>query len=178
MAAGWVQMDYDYALTGAQDLDGVTFDIPERQRPPHDVDRRRPIPGLEGTAVSGATFGIWHNTYNDSITGDSLWQYPEFKGYYADVRWMTLQTIAGPITVAMNQEDLFLQVLTPKFPPANLARHTAPAFPVAGLSLLNAIPPIGSKFATAASSGPSGQQAVAAGDYHGSVSFFFGQLPH
>ena len=69
-----------------------------------------------------------------------------------------------------------MQVLTPKFPRS--PGHTAPAFPAAGLSFLNAIPPMGSKFASAASSGPSGQQAVAAGDYHGSVSFYFGPPAH
>ena len=127
--------------------------------------------------MAGGTLGVWQNTYNDTITGDALWQYPEFKGFYADVRWVRFQTREGPITILVNQDDLALQVLTPKFPSPRLAGHTAPAFPAAGLSFLHAIPPIGSKFATAASSGPSGQQAVAAGEYQGSVSFYFGPLP-
>ena len=175
--SGWVQMDYDYALTGPQDFFGVSFDLPEADVRAMTWLGDGPYRAWKNR-LAGETFGVWHNTYNDTITGDSLWQYPEFKGYYADVRWVTLQTVAGPITVVMNQDGLFLQVLTPKFPPGNLPRHTLVAFPAAGLSFLHAIPPVGSKFATAASSGPSGQQALAAGEYHGSVSFYFGPPAH
>ena len=175
--SGWVQLDYAYALDGPHDFFGVSFDYPEAAMRgmtwlgagPYRVWKNR---------MAGGTLGVWQNTYNDTITGDALWQYPEFKGYYADVHWVRFQTREGPITILFNQDDLALQVLTPKFPSPRLAGHTAPAFPAAGLSFLHAIPPMGSKFATAASSGPSGQQAVAAGECHGSVSFCFGPLPH
>ena len=174
---GWVQLDYVYALDGPQDFFGVSFDYPEAAMRAMTWLGDGPYRAWKNR-LAGGTFGVWQNTYNDTITGASLWQYPEFKGYYAGVRWVRFQTSEGPITAAMGQDDLDLQVLTPKFPSARLAGHTAPAFPAAGLSFLHAIPPMGSKFATAASSGPSGQQAVAAGDYHGSVSFYFGTLPH
>ena len=170
---GWVQLDYDYALQGPQDFFGVGFDLPESDVRAMTWLGDGPYRAWKNR-IAGEKFGEWHNTYNDTITGDSLWQYPEFKGYYADVRWVKLQTTAGPITAVVNQDGLDLQVLTPKFP--RTAGHTVVAFPAAGLSLLHAIPPIGSKFASAAASGPSGRQAVAAGAYHGSVSFYFSLL--
>ncbi len=173
---GWLQLDYDYALEGPQDLFGVSFDYPEADvkamtwlgKGPYHVWKNR---------VEGTTLGVWSNTYNDTITGDAVWKYPEFKGYFGGVRWAQLQTTEGPITAVMGQDDLFLQVFTPKFPTNRESRYTSPAFPIAGLSFLHAIPPIGSKFTPAARSGPQGEPAVATGSYHGTVSFYFGGLP-
>lgn len=173
---GWLQLDYDYALEGPQDFFGVSFDYPETNvkamtwlgKGPYHVWKNR---------VEGTTVGVWSNTYNDTITGDAVWKYPEFKGYFGGVRWAQLQTKEGPITAVTGQDDLYLQVFTPKFPQNREVRNTSPAFPVAGLSFLHAIPPIGSKFLSAARSGPQGQTAVASGSYHGTVSFYFGSLP-
>ena len=69
-----------------------------------------------------------------------------------------------------------MRVLTP---PATdqLVSYRDPAFPSGGLSLLNAIPPIGNKFDLAANTGPAGQTAVANGLYTGEASFYFGRLP-
>lgn len=173
---GWLRLDYDYALDGPQDFFGVSFDYPEANvkamtwlgQGPYHVWKNR---------MEGGTLGVWTNAYNDTITGDTLWIYPEFKGYFGDVRWAQFQTTEGPITAVMGQDDLFLQVLTPKFPQNREARNTSPPFPAAGFSFLNAVPPIGSKFASAARSGPEGQPPVASGSYHGTVSFYFGHLP-
>ena len=79
--------------------------------------------------MEGGTLGVWSNTYNDTITGDAVWKYPEFKGYFGDVRWVQFQTTEGPITAVMGQDDLFLQVLTPKFPQNREARNTVAAVP-------------------------------------------------
>jgi len=173
---GWLQLDYTYALDGPQDFFGVSFDYPEANvkamtwlgKGPYRIWKNR---------KEGATLGVWSNTYNDTVTGDAVWKYPEFKGYFGDVRWVQFQTTEGPITAVMGQDDLFLQVLTPKSPQNREARNTAPAFPTAAFSFLHAIPPIGSKFLTAARSGPHGQPTVATGSYHGTVSFYFGSLP-
>ena len=127
--------------------------------------------------MEGGTLGVWTNRYNDTITGEAVWKYPEFKGYFGDVRWVQFQTTEGPITAVMGQDDLFLQVLTPKFPQTREARYTSPPFPAAGFSFLHAIPPMGSKFIPADRSGPDGQQPIASGSYHGTVSFYFGSLP-
>ena len=84
---GWVQMDYDYALAGPQDFFGVSFDCPEADVRAMTWLGDGPYRAWKNR-LAGETFGVWQNTYNDTITGDSLWQYPEFKGYYADVRWV------------------------------------------------------------------------------------------
>ena len=175
-SSGWLGLEYEYTLTGPQDFFGVSFDYPEANfqkmtwlgKGPYRVWKNR---------MEGAALGVWTNTYNDTITGDTLWKYPEFKGYFGDVRWIQLQTTEGLITAILGQENLFLQVGTPKFPQNREARNTSPLFPTASFSILNAIPPIGSKFIPAARSGPQGQAAIASGSYHGSVNFFFGNLP-
>jgi hypothetical protein len=65
-------------------------------------------------------------------------------------------------------------VLNPKFPPAKLAVNTIPPLPTCGLGLLNAIPPMGSKFQAADVVSPSGERTIAHGVYSGSVNFYFG----
>ena len=120
--------------------------------------------------------GLWQNEYNNTITGWRDWAYPEFKGCFADVRWMQLETAEGQITI-VPQHVPFMQVLTPEFPPAKLAGHTIPPLPKCGLAFLHAIPPIGSKFQEPQIVSPSGERTTAHGAYSGSVSFYFGDLP-
>lgn len=172
---GWINCDYTYAAEGTNDYLGVLFDYPETLvkhkrwlgQGPYRVWKNR---------LEGASFGVWENDYNNTITGWHDWIYPEFKGCFAGVRWLQWQTVEGLITIIPNHVP-YTQVLTPEFPPANLAGHTAPPVPVCGLGLLDIIPPIGSKFQAAEASCPAGARAVAHGEYHGSVSFFFGPLP-
>jgi hypothetical protein len=68
-------------------------------------------------------------------------------------------------------------VLTPAFPPAKLVGQAFASTPTCGLGFLDAIPPIGSKFKAAKFSGPHGQPSVAHGEYAGTISFYFGNLP-
>jgi hypothetical protein len=90
---------------------------------------------------------------------------------------MQLETTEGLITFVPERSESFVQVLTPDSPPTNLVGKTAVQLPQAGLAFLHAIPPIGSKFKGASASGPQGQLTAAAGEYRGSVSFYFGTLP-
>jgi hypothetical protein len=173
---GWIKCDYDYTAIGTNDFLGVIFDYPENQVKakrwlgdgPYRVWKNR---------LAGATFGLWQNDYNNTITGWRGWVYPEFKGCFANVRWLQLETAEGEITVVNNSGVPFMQVLTPEFPPANLGGHTIPSLPACGLGFLDAIPPIGSKFQLAEANSPSGSRTVASGDYQGTVSFYFGKLP-
>jgi hypothetical protein len=193
---GWVDLDYSYALTGDHDFFGVCFDLPEQDvksmrwlgEGPHRVWKNR---------LAGTTLGVWENPINDTITGHSGWKYPEFRGVYAGVRWMRLDTTNGPIIVALDDPSLFVQVLKPKFPegepPPNpkatqpakpstqpslgLARYARANLPDAGLAILHAIPPIGNKFHRADQTGPQGQLNRADGEYRARVRFFFGDTP-
>ena len=170
---GWLRCQYSYDAAGTNDFFGVVFDYPEHLVKskqwfgdgPYRVWKNR---------RQGVTPGIWQNDYNDTITGWRDWVYPEFKGCFARVRWLRLETSEGQITVVNESGVPFMQVLTPRFPPEKLAGHTIPILPGCGLGFLDAIPPIGSKFQAAEVVSPSGERALAQGDYSGSVSFYFG----
>jgi len=173
---GWIDCDYSYTATGTNDFLGVTFDYPEtnvlRKRwlgdGPYRVWKNR---------LRGTTFNVWDNAYNNTITGFKDWVYPEFKGFFAHVCWLQLETTEGPITVINNSEVPFVQVLTPEFPPMNVVGKAFAPVPKCGLGFLDAIPAIGSKFKGPGAMGPQSQPNVARGNYSGSVSFYFGKLP-
>lgn len=173
---GWLRCDYTYAAAGTNDFFGVVFDYPENLVKskrwlgdgPYRVWKNR---------LTGVTHGVWDNDYNNTITGWRDWIYPEFKGCFGNVGWLQLHTTEGQITVVPNSSIPFVQILTPEFPPAELAGNTIAPLPKCGLGFLNAIPPIGSKFQAANVVSPSGERAIAHGEYHGSVSFYFGKLP-
>ena len=176
---GWITCDYRYDTSGPQEFHGVVFDYPEKL-----------VRGKHGSATAlgecgkiaggGNTFGLWQNEYNDTITGYSGWKYPEFKGCFANVRWLQLETAEGPITVVPGNPYIFVQVLTPKQPPDDLVANTKVSLPQAGLAFLHAIPPMGSKFKQANTTGPHGQLDVTEGPdwgHEGVVNFYFGKLP-
>jgi len=182
---GWLSIDYVYAITGAQEYFGVGFDYPEL-----DVRGMRflgegPAPVYQNR-LAGGTLDVWNRPYNNTVDGDpddlkpgEHFDYPLFKGFYAGVRWLQLNTSEGPITVVVDQgqgSPTYVQVFTPKTPPPNLAGQTAVPFPNAGVSFLHAIPAIGSKFGGPKSSGPMGQPAIAKGEYRGNITLYFGEL--
>ncbi|MEV3972249.1 glycoside hydrolase family 2 TIM barrel-domain containing protein [Streptomyces sp. NPDC050698] len=168
--SGWLQLDYRYHLTGEHDLFGVGFDHPESQvtgmtwlgHGPHRVWKNR---------LRGVTTDVWTKQYNDTATGADGWVYPEFKGCHANVRWASLHTTAGRLTVVCEDENLYLRLFTPRFGPD--PRHTAPPFPKGDLSFLDAIPAIGTKFDAPAALGPSGAPTTATGDYGRTLYFSF-----
>ena len=172
---GWLQCDFTYTATGTQDVFGVVFDYPESL-----VKKKRWLGDgpyrVWKNRLRGVTFGVWENEYNNTITGYSGWEYPEFKGCFSDVRWLQLETTEGLITV-VPENIPFVQVLTPEQPPDNLIGKTKVNLPQCGLGFLHAIPPIGTKFKPAAASGPQSQPNVGQGEYSGRVSFCFGKLP-
>ncbi len=172
---GWVRCEYKYEATGTNQFLGVVFDYPEDYVKgkrwmgdgPYRVWKNR---------LPGVTFGVWENLYNDTVTGDRTWDYPEFKGCFANVRWLQLDTTEGSISI-VPENIPFVQVLTPGQPPDSLAGKTKVTLPQAGLGLLHDIPAIGSKFQGAANGGPQGQPIPAHGEYSGAVNFYFGDLP-
>jgi Glycosyl hydrolases family 2, TIM barrel domain/Glycosyl hydrolases family 2, sugar binding domain/Glycosyl hydrolases family 2/Beta galactosidase small chain len=171
---GWVQCDYKYSASGPRESFGVMFDYPE------DCVKGKRWLGdgpfrVWKNRLRGVTFGLWENSYNDTITGYRDWDYPEFKGCFANVRWLQLDTTEGQITIVPEKVP-YVQVLTPTEPPADLVARTKVNLPQAGLAFLHGIPAQGSKFHDAKSTGPQGQLNVAEGDYSGSVSFYFGEL--
>ena len=137
---------------------GVTFDYPEKNvtgmymlgKGPYRVWRNR---------MKGGTLGGWNKAYNDAITGER-WEYPEFKGYYANFYGARLQTTEGAFAVLSASDALFLRMFTPARPKAAPNDNTVPVFPSGGISFLHDIPAIGTKFQKAELLGPQSQKAL------------------
>jgi hypothetical protein len=183
---GWVSIDYVYTLTGEQEYFGVGFDYPEANVKGMRFLGQGPAP-VYRNRLAGGTLDVWNRPYNNTMDGDpddlkpgEHFDYPVFKGFYAGVRWLQLNTSEGPITALVDQHSdspIYVQIFTPKTPPASSVGQAYASFPQAGVSFLHAIPAIGSKFVGPKSSGPMGQPAVAKGEYSGHISLYFGKLP-
>jgi len=184
--SGWLSIDYVYSITGPQEYFGIGFDYPEADVKGMRFLGQGPAPVYQNR-VAGGTLDVWNRSYNNTVDGDpddlkpgEHFDYPLFKGFYSDVRWLQLDTSEGPITAMVSQiqeSPIYVQLFTPKTPPANLAGQTVVPFPNAGISFLNAIPAVGSKFGSPISTGPMGQPAIAKGEYRGRISLYFGKLP-
>jgi hypothetical protein len=184
--SGWLSIDYVYSITGSQEYFGVGFDYPEANVRSIRFLGDGPAPVYQNR-LAGGILDVWNKSYNNTVDGDpdylkpgEHFDYPLFKGFYRGVRWLELNTSEGPITAMVDQHPdspIYVQILTPKTPPANLVGQTAVPFPDAGVSFLDAIPAIGSKFGGPKGSGPMGQPAVAKGEYKGHISLYFGRLP-
>jgi hypothetical protein len=158
-----VELQYQYTLekhwsqqTGV-DFAGITFNYPEEKitgmkwlgRGPYRVWKNR---------MKGQQFGVWHKNYNNTITGTS-WDYPEFKGYHADLYWAVIENKESPFTVYTNDQSIFLQMLKPdhsKYEHESLK----PAFPEGDIGFLNSIAPIGTRFQAPSLLGPQSQKSI------------------
>jgi hypothetical protein len=166
---GELRLDYTYHLEGEFTYHGITFDHPEESMKslrwlgegPYRVWQNR---------LRGTTLGVHEIARNDLQPGES-WNYPEFQGCFAGLRWARLDTAPGPLTIVSAQPETYLRVGTPSvnFP------LTTPAFPAGDLSFLRAIPAMGSKFIPPEKTGPASQPAKASGEYSGTLTFKFGE---
>ncbi|MEX6687959.1 glycoside hydrolase family 2 TIM barrel-domain containing protein [Danxiaibacter flavus] len=150
------KLSYKYAPKGERDFMGITFNYPEEKitgmkwlgRGPYRVWKNR---------LQGMQFGVWQKAYNNTVTGEN-WNYPEFKGYHANVYWTTIQTKESDFTIYTNNDNVFLQMLVPQKPKTMTNDNVTPAFPNASLGFMSAIPAIGTKFQQATSMGPESQK--------------------
>ena len=151
--SGWLKLDYSADPTVQTNPVGVAFDFPEEKMiektwlgdGPYRVWRNR---------LKGGTFSVWETALNTTETGYQDWVYPEFAGYFANVRWLKLTTTEGTLTITIPDAKTFVRVGTPKFPPARLAGKTMVNFPPGNLAVVRDIPSIGTKFHTTAQLGP------------------------
>lgn len=151
-----VEMSYQYSQKGDADFMGITFNYPEKEitgmkwlgRGPYRVWKNR---------MKGLQYGVWHKDYNDAITGEDF-QYPEFKGYHSDLKWVVIETKESAFTVYAEDENMFLQMLQPQKPKGATNDNTSPPFPTGNIGFLNAISPIGAKFNQANLYGPQSQK--------------------
>jgi hypothetical protein len=140
---GWVSLDYEYNLPGSHPFAGISFSYPENfvlgakwlGKGPYRVWKNR---------LQGVTNNVWENRYNNTQTGSFPWNYPEFKGYYADITWMELNTVEGKFLVASKDTGLYVRFFN-FYGLSGIVPH--PALPPGDISFLDAIPPIGTKLA-------------------------------
>ena len=154
---GLVQLDYNYRPNDRIEMSGITFSFPEE-----DIDGATLLANgpyrVYKNRMKGGTINRWEKQYNDGITGE-VWDYPEFKGYYSLFYGMKLHGSTS-FEVYSGSEDLFLHLFTPTIqqnydPKRN---HTFPPYPSGDISFLDAIPPVGTKFAPAENFGPQSQK--------------------
>ena len=169
-ASGDVAVKACYHFTGVVDLMGIAFDYPEakvRHKAwvgcgPYRVWQNR---------MEGPQYGYWQNDYNDPIPGES-WDYPEFKGYFANVDWMQLSGDEGSLCISdlhmTHQADRmainpgqrpFVGVYQPRDGRDQLLYD----LPATGLSLLQVIPAVRNKVNTTDLNGPFAQPAWTSG---------------
>jgi hypothetical protein len=116
--------------------------------------------------MQGPWHDVWQRDYNDGITGQR-WDYPEFKGYFADVRWLRLSTTEGPIHLVMATDGLFPGLLVPR---DGIAPRDSPMVcPDQDISLLHGISPMGTFTLPAAELGPQGQPHSLSGSFEATV---------
>lgn len=164
---GIATIDFKYNFSGVVDLMGVMFDYPEDKvlskrwvgDGPYRVWQNR---------LHGPQLGVWENDYNDPIPAESF-TYPEFKGYFANVQWMTLKTQEGTISICNRTPQNYVGIYQPRDGRDGLLY----TFPATGISLMKVIPPVRNKVNTTDLVGPSSQAFWADGEYGGSVSLKF-----
>jgi hypothetical protein len=175
LGSGWTSLEYEYELNGSFPFAGVSFSYPENYvlgakwlgKGPYRQWKNR----LQGTPVN-----VWQNLYNNTKTSYNPLVYPEFKGYYGDIRWMEFNTVEGKFYVASKDSGLYVRLFDfygltgPK---------SYPELPVGNISFLDAIPPIGTKLAlninnNTASLGPQSELTKFKGPVKRTLYFYFG----
>ena len=155
---GGLYMNANYYFNGVVDLMGICFDYPEQQvkskqwvgKGPYRVWKNR---------MEGPQLGYWQNNYNDPIPGESF-EYPEFKGYFAGVKWMQLTTTEGKIGI--ETLDGKIGIYTPR----DGRDHILYTLPETGISILKVIPAVRNKVNTTDLNGPSAQPFWSKGKGH------------
>jgi hypothetical protein len=168
---GWIELEYELKLDGLFYIFGVNFDYPENKmrqmrwlgRGPYRVWKNR---------LQGGRLDIFSNPYKDDVPG-ATWDFPEFKGYYQDWRWVVFSTEEGDITIVNGSDDLYLGVYRPNN--GQDPMRTRINVPETGISFLHGIPAIGTKGQRPEDLGPQGQRNRASGTYKGKVYFHFGK---
>ncbi|MEO5682496.1 MAG: glycoside hydrolase family 2 TIM barrel-domain containing protein [Chitinophagaceae bacterium] len=140
-AGGWMSLEYAYSINGSFPFAGISFNYPENfvlgakwlGKGPYRVWKNR---------LQGVTDNVWQNMNNNTQTGSAPWLFPEFKGYYADISWMELNTVEGKFLMASKDSGLYVRL----FDFYGLSGvKPAPELPAGNISFLDAIPPIGTK---------------------------------
>ncbi len=166
---GLVDLELGYKPERYAKFTGVSFSFPEQEvggmqwmgDGPYRVYKNR---------MKGVRFGLWEKEYNNTVTGESGYLYPEFKGYHANLYWARIQGRQSPGFVVYAQtDDVFLRMLTPREP--QKPERAAMVYPEGDISFLQSINGIGDKFMRAEEFGPQANPAIFNAErlYHGKL---------
>ncbi|HMI05499.1 MAG TPA: glycoside hydrolase family 2 TIM barrel-domain containing protein [Pedobacter sp.] len=152
-----VKLEYQHSQQGDADFTGITFNYPEEKITGMKWLGRGPFRVWQNR-LKGQQFGVWHKAYNNTITGETF-EYPEFKGYHAEVNWVVIENKESSFTVYTPDKNMYLQMLRPAREKDALKNNNVePAFPEGSIGFLNSISPIGTKFQGASQMGPQSQK--------------------
>ncbi|GGF49246.1 glycoside hydrolase family 2 TIM barrel-domain containing protein [Echinicola rosea] len=149
----WVEMKGEKRVKGFK---GFTFSFPEKDVEgmkwlgdgPYRVWRNR---------MKGTRFQVWENDYNNTVTGETAYDYPEFKGFYSSLYWLeVIGRDNNGFTVYSHSPHLFMRMLTPEAPSEDQHGRVTVKFPEGDISFLKNIPAIGTKFQHSDTMGPHG----------------------
>ncbi|MBC8054262.1 MAG: glycoside hydrolase family 2 [Sphingobacteriaceae bacterium] len=167
-----VKLEYNYTQTAPANFYGITFTIDESKVTgmkwlgdgPYRVWKNR---------MHGVSTNVWQKKYNNTVTGETF-EYPEFKGYHANISWAKIQAGESSFSVYTDKPNLYLQMLKPQRHSTVFIPHVNPPFPEGNLGFLDAIAPIGNKFRSASTMGPQSQvNQPATGVISGTLYFDF-----
>ncbi|RKR08033.1 beta galactosidase small subunit [Maribacter vaceletii] len=143
---------------------GITFSFPEKEVAgmkwlgdgPYRVWRNR----MKGTKLK-----VWENDYNNTITGQSGYVYPEFKGYFSSLYWAKVRgNNNNGFSVYNHNAHTFLRMLTPDKPTEALRGSDDTKWPSGDISFVKNISPIGSKFKEIGEMGPTSNEEMIFGN--------------
>lgn len=158
-------LDLNVKFKGYRNLKGfrgITFSFPEDQVAgmkwlgdgPYRVWRNR---------MKGTRYQVWENDYNNTITGQSGFIYPEFKGFFSSLTWSKLKgKNDNGFNVYCRTPHTYLRMLTPEKSEEDNRKkgkdktRLNPDFPEGDISFVMNIPGIGTKFQNSDSMGPQG----------------------
>jgi len=166
---GEVRLNYSFAADGECDVLGIRFDLPDKVvkskrwlgQGPYRVWRNR---------LEGGQHGVHEVAFNDSTPGET-YAYPEFKGYFRDWDWITLETTAGRLIVepwVSAEHSSFFGLGKPRDGVNGLLD-----LPDVGLSFLEVIPAMRNKFHTTDQLGPQSATPTVKNGFSGAVVFRF-----
>ena len=168
---GSVHLTAHCHFNGVVDMMGISFDYPEAQVKSKQWVGDGPYRVWQNR-LEGPQYGFWQNEYNDPIPGETF-EYPEFKGYFAHVKWMLLHTDEGVIGIEPTLPRTGSHLYVGVYQPRDGRDHILYDLPPTGITLLEAIPAVRNKVNTTDLNGPSAQPYWAEGSHVYSARLWF-----